>query len=36
MKVPDGYGKIHGEEKAKGKVLRLNKFIYGLMEAVRK
>jgi hypothetical protein len=36
MKVPDGFDMIHGEEKAKDKVLRLNKSIYVLVQAARK
>jgi hypothetical protein len=35
MRVSDGFGRIHGEKIAKGKVLRLNKSIYGLVQAAR-
>jgi hypothetical protein len=35
MKVPDRFDRIHGEEKAKNKVLRFNKSIYGLIQAAR-
>jgi hypothetical protein len=35
MKVPEGFAHVHGEEKAQNKVLRLNKPIYGLVQAVR-
>ena len=34
-KVPDGFNQIHGEGKVSGKILRLNKSIYGLVQAAR-
>jgi hypothetical protein len=36
MKISDGFVYVHGEEKAQNKVLRLNKSIYGLVQATRK
>jgi hypothetical protein len=35
MKIPDGFTHVHEEEKAQNKVLRLNKSIYGLVQAAR-
>ena len=34
-KVPDGFNQIHGEGKVSGKILRLNKSIYGLVQSAR-
>jgi Reverse transcriptase (RNA-dependent DNA polymerase) len=35
MKVSDGFKWIHGEKGPNGKVLRLNKSIYGMVQASR-
>jgi hypothetical protein len=35
MKIPDGYKMINKKEVTEGKVLKLNKSIYGLVQAAR-
>jgi hypothetical protein len=35
MKIPDGYKMINKMEVTEGKVLKLNKSIYGLVQAAR-
>jgi hypothetical protein len=35
MRVPDEFGRIHGEEMTRGKVVRLNESIHRLVQAAR-